>query len=269
MKKLTISMILTLALLLMTTGPAFAQDTTTTPLTGIVQFITLETDTTTGETTVLVTFKDDTGTTQTVRVSLDTATSLGLVTTDATTGESSAKDGALGTTVTFDPTTVLNDTTEEEDLHPVGSALSGFFSDLLGVDYDTIMTNHEDGTGFGVIAQALWMTRALDGDTTTFQALLDAKKSGDYSAITLKDGSTPTNWGQFRKAVFDDKENAKNNLGSVMSGHAENNSTEEDQTTITANGDASQDDKGKGNDSDNNGKANKDKGKDKGKGKNK
>lgn len=230
MKKITLSIILAISLLAVTAGTVFAQDTTTTPTTGTVQFIVPETDATTAETTVLVSYMDDMGVTYTVRLSLDTATNLGLVTTDATTGITTANDAAVGTTVTIDPATVITDAATEEDLHPVGSALSDFFSELLGVDYDTIMTNHDEGTGFGVIAQALWMTNSLEGDTSTFQAILDAKKSGDYSAITLADGSTPTNWGQFRKAVTDDKEKAKQNLGSIRSGHAENGLTSNDQT---------------------------------------
>jgi hypothetical protein len=120
----------------------------------------------------------------------------------------------------FDPATLIEQTGDEEDLHPVASALSDFFGEILGVDYDTLMMNHEQGVGFGVIAQALWMTNSLGGDTATFQAILYAKESGDYSAITLPDGAIPTNWGQFRQAVFADKDKAKNNLGYVQSGRA-------------------------------------------------
>lgn len=39
--------------------------------------------------------------------------------------------------------------------------------------------------------------------------------------MVLPDGSTPTNWGQFRQAVLKDKEEAKNNLGAIKSGKAE------------------------------------------------
>ena len=165
--------------------------------------------------------------------------------------------------------------------HPVGSALSNFFSDLLGVDYQTIMEYHDNGAGFGVIAQALWMTNALGGDSETFAAILEAKQTKDYSAITLPDGSTPQNWGQFRKAVMSDREKSKENLGAIMSGRANNGQGDTTQVETQSNGNAPDKDKsnnGNGPDKDksNNGNGpNKDKsnngnnGNNKGKGKNK
>jgi len=79
-----------------------------------------------------------------------------------------------------------------------------------------------------VIAQALWMTDKLEGDSEVFLAIIDAKKSGDYSSITMPDGSTPSNWGQFRKALL--QGDRKANLGQIMSGHA---TSEEDGNTAT------------------------------------
>jgi hypothetical protein len=198
--KILISLAMALFLVVAQVSMAFAQESTT--ISGTVQEVTL--DTSTGETTVLVTLIiDDIGTTQTVRLGVETAASLGLVTTDPTTGETTVNDSAIGTSVEIDPTTVIADEGgDEETQHPVGSALSDFFSDLLGVDYNTIMGYHEDGVGFGVIAQALWMTNRLEGDTETFQMILDAKQSKDYSAVTFPEGSTPQNWGQFKKAVM-------------------------------------------------------------------
>jgi hypothetical protein len=195
------------------------------PITGTVNSITLETDSA-GVTTVLVTLTDDTGAQQTVRLSVDTAVSLNLVTLDEA-GNPVVNDAAVGGSVTIDPGTVIAD--EEAAQHPVGSALADFFSSLLGVDYDTIMSVHEEGVGFGVIAQALWLTNALDGDAELFAMIIDAKQSGDYSAIVLPDGSSPQNWGQFRKALLDHKQN----LGQIMSGHA-SNGTEETPTTGSA-----------------------------------
>jgi hypothetical protein len=225
MKKLLFGLAITAALLVMLTGTVFAQETTPN-LTGTVQSITLETDPTTGETSVEVTLVDDLGEVQTVRISLETAIALNLVAPDPTVVSYVVVEAAIGTTVSFGPTEILEEITgEDESLHPVGSALSDFFNTLLGVDYDTLMANHEDGIGFGVLAQALWMTKTLGGDTEMFQVILDAKTSGDYSAVLLPDGSTPTNWGQFRKAVFTDKKTAKNNLGSIRSGHAEGDQT--------------------------------------------
>lgn len=222
-------------------------------LTGVVDEVALETDEDTGETTVFVTYTDDTGAQNTVSISLEAALALGLVEDDGS-GNYIVPEGVVGTTVEIDSTTLL--TTEEEAQHPVGSALSDFFSDLFGVDYETVMDYHDSGVGFGVIAQALWMTNALDGDEAMFGTILDAKRNKDFSAITLEDGSTPQNWGQFRKAVFSDKEKAKNNLGAVMSGRAADG---EDGGVEPKNNNGNGADKAKG----------KDKNKDKGKGKNK
>jgi hypothetical protein len=250
----------------------------TAPITGTVESITL--DATTGVTTVLVTLTDDiTGATHTVRLSLEDATSLGLVTT-----EGAANPDAIGTSTTIDPAMAIPDmpegTTTQEAQHPVGSALSNFFSDLLGVDYQTIMDYHDDGVGFGVIAQALWMTNALGGDSDTFAAILNAKQTKDYSAITLPDGSTPQNWGQFRKAVMSNRDKSKENLGAIMSGRADNGQNDETQVNSQNNGNGNGPDKDKSNngngpnkDKSNNGNGpNKDKGNNgnnKGKGKNK
>jgi hypothetical protein len=242
----------------------------TTPITGTVEDITL--DTTTEVTTVLVTLTDNiTGATQTVRLSLEDATNLGLVTTEGT-----ANSDAIGTSTTIDPALAIPDapetTTPEEAQHPVGSALSNFFSDLLGVDYQTIMDFHDNGVGFGVIAQALWMTKALGGDSDTFAAILDAKQNNDYSAITLPDGSTPKNWGQFRKAVMSDRDKSKENLGAIMSGRAENGQNDETQVNTQNNGNGNgngpnQDNNNNGNGPDK-GKSNNGKGPDKDKGNN-
>lgn len=193
---------------------------TTTPITGTVQSVTIETNASTGETTVVVTVLDTaTNTTQTVRLSVDTAITLGLVSIDPATNQPVVTAAAVGSTVTIDPTQVLPEPAPvEESQHPVGSALANFFSELLGVDYATIMEVHDEGVGFGVIAQALWMTSKLEGDSEAFMAIIEAKQSGDYSAITLPDGSTPTNWGQFRKALL--QGDRKANLGQIMSGHA-------------------------------------------------
>jgi hypothetical protein len=211
MKKLFTSMFIVLALLAMTAGTAFAQDAT--PITGTVQNVVIETDATTGESIVVITMLDETtGTSQTVKVSLEAAVTLGLVSTDPTTGESIVTENAVGQTVEIDPTTVILEENTEENQHPVGFELSNFFGDLLGVDYETIMTYHDEGIGFGVIAQALWLSKNLDGGTDTFESLLEAKQSGDYSAITLPDGTTPDNWGDVVRS-----RKKGENLGSIMS----------------------------------------------------
>ena len=252
-----------------------AQDTT--PITGTIESIVLETDTNTDTTTVVVTLTDEFGETQTIRLSVEDATALGLVTDDSS--GPVVDDGKVGTDVEIDPATVIPDETIDEAQHPVGSALSDFFSDLLGVDYETIMNYHDDGVGFGVIAQALWMTNALDGDTEIFAAILDAKQNKDFSGIELPDGSTPTNWGQFRKAVMKDRDKSKENLGAVMSGHAEVEQTDDGPTEPMSLGQsldkAKNNDKGNSADKSNNGKSDdkkangKDKNQDKGNGKDK
>lgn len=259
MKKILTSIFLMTALLAMTVGTAFAQETTE-QITGTVQAVEFETDAESGETTVLVTVLDDMGGTQTLRLSLETAESLGLITTDPETGEPSVAEGALDSEVSIDPAVVIPDETEgeeEEATHPVGFAVSEFFGSLVGVDYDTIMASHEDGFGFGVIVQALWLTNQIEGDAATFEALLEAKQSGDYSAIVLADGSTPDNWGDVVKSL-----KKGSNLGSVMSGKADSGEEDgEEEGQIT--------ERGKGNGNNGNGKGNnKDKGNN-GKGKNK
>ena len=210
-------MFLVLALLAMTAGTAFAQETT--PITGTVQSVVLETDATTGETIVVVTLLDDQGVTQTVNLNGETATSLGLTTTDIATGETTVTDTAVGSTVEIDPATVISSEEVEED-HPVGSALADFFSETLGVDYAMVMDYHDQGAGFGVIAQALWITTKMEGDNVLFQTILDAKLSSDYSAIIMEDGTSPENWGQFKKAILQGE--SQNSLGDVMSDKDEN-----------------------------------------------
>ena len=275
----TIMAIIFLAVQVIAVGAApAAQDTT--PITGtIVQDgITLETD----SATVVVTLTNEEGT-QTVRLSLDEAERLGLITDDGT-GNYVVDETKYGTDVEINPETVIPDETDgttEEPQHPVGSAISDFFSDLLGVDYETVMDYHDNGAGFGVIAQALWMTNALGGDSQTFAAIMEAKQTKDYSGITLPDGSTPQNWGQFRKAVMSDREKSKENLGAIMSGRAENPQNQDAQTELRNNGNAfgnsNGNSLGNGNNSNNNGNAStnngngndKDKNKDKGNNKNK
>jgi hypothetical protein len=231
MKKMFTSMFLVLTLLALTAGSAFAQ--TATSITGTVQSVVLETNTISGKTIAIVTILDETtNVSQTVKLSHETAVNLGLISVDPITGESIVAADAVGKVIIIDATTVLpEDNTPAQ--HPVGSALSDFFSGLMGVNYETIMTYHEDGVGFGVIAKALWLTSNVNGDTATFEALLDAKQSGDFSAITLADGSTPTTWGDVVKSL-----KKGNNLGSVMSGKDKNNqdTTGENVIDVPANG---------------------------------
>jgi hypothetical protein len=189
---------------------AAPQTQETTPINGTIEGIVTETDAN-GVTTVLVTIVDDQGATQTFRLSLETAASLNLV--DPATLEVNQEQ--VGQPVTIDPTTVIPDEepTEEAD-HPIAVLLASFFD----VDPSVVNGYHEDGFGFGVIAQAMWMSESLNGDASAAGLILEAKRSGDYSAFELPDGSSPTNWGQFKKAVM---QKDKKNLGIIVSGHAD------------------------------------------------
>lgn len=231
MKKILTIAFLAATLLTLTTGTVFAQEAT--PITGTVDSVTVNTDPITGETTsVTVMLTDDGGVQHTVDISQATAEALGLVTVDPVTGEVTPNE--VVDPITIDPLDILptdGGTTgegEEEAQHPVGSKLGEFFGELVGVDYDAIMEQHEKGFGFGVIAQALWLTNEIEGGTETFTALLKAKKSGDYSDIVLADGSTPDNWGDVVKSL-----KKGDNLGSVMSGKADNGSEDTLTTTTT------------------------------------
>ena len=184
---------------------------------GTIQGITLETDLNTGVTIVLITLLDENEDILTVRISEQTAYDLGLLDYEVD-GNPFIVEPLPGT-IEIDPATILPD--EDEVQHPVGSTLATFFSDIPGVEYSTIMEAFDNGTGFGVIAQALWLTRKLGGDADAFMTIIEAKKSGDFSSITLSDGTTPLNWGQFKKSVL--AEDKKGNLGMVISGKGKDN----------------------------------------------
>jgi hypothetical protein len=221
--KLLASLLLVLAVLFGQVGHVAAaqQVQETTPITGTVQSITTETDAS-GVTTVLVTLLDDQAATQTVRLSVEAAVTLGLVTLDPTTQEPVVEETQVGQTVEIDPTTVIPEETTEESVHPIAWLLAEFF----GEDAAVVDGYHEDGFGFGVIAQALWISRNLTGtedvpgDASLAGDILIAKQAKDFEAFFeahpeyLIDGDIPANWGQFKKALSD----KKNNLGVIVSG---------------------------------------------------
>ncbi|HSB00266.1 MAG TPA: hypothetical protein VLE49_06430 [Anaerolineales bacterium] len=240
--KVLASLLVVLAVLFMQVGNVAAAPQTqdTTPITGTIQSITTETDAN-GTTTVVVTLQDAQGATQTVRLSVDTAVALGLVTLDPTTQQPVVDQTKVGQSVNIDPTTVVPEGPAEE-VHPIAAILADFF----GEDPSVINGYHEDGFGFGVIAQALWMSQSIAGNASAAGDILQAKRSGDYSAFTLPDGSTPTNWGQFKKALRQGKD--KHNLGVIVSGHGNNENSQDQQD----NGNGKDKDKGKGKDKDKN-----------------
>lgn len=242
--KIFAGVLLVLAVLFAQVGTVFASPAAqeTTPITGTIQNISLETDETGATTAVLVTVLDGEGMTQAVRISVETAVALGLVTVDPATNVVSVVESKVGQPVEIDPATILPE--EEVDVHPIAAILASFF----GMEAGVVQGYHEDGFGFGVIAQALWMAKGLNDDPTTAGLILEAKRTGDYSAFILPDGSIPTNWGQFKKAAMGKE---KKNLGLIVSGHAEN---DEDGQQKNGNGNGQGKDnnpgKGKGKDKD-------------------
>lgn len=231
-------------------------------ITGNVTELVCDTDTTTGTVTFLVTVESN-GTSQTVRIDQQTAVDLGLITVDESDVADCSEEAlaaAVGVEVSIDPATVIPDEEEEQVAkHPVGAALAIFFGEVT--DYDAIMAAHEDGFGFGVIAQALWLTKKMEGDAETLSAILLAKETGDYSAFVLEDGSSPANWGQFRKAVLNgDKQN---NLGVVMSDKEDKGNNGNPGQGV---GNGNNNGKGNGNNGQGQGNSNKNKDKDKGNG---
>ena len=231
--KQLIGLLLILAVLFAQVGNVAAAPQTqdTTPITGTIQSMATETDAN-GVTTVLVTVLDAEGATQTVRLSLETAVALGLVTLDPTTQEPVVAETQIGQTVEIDPATIIPDEEPvEEGVHPIAWLLAQFF----GEDPSVVDGYHEDGFGFGVIAQALWISQNLteteteSGDASLAEEILQAKEDKNFEAFFeahpeyLVDGTVPTNWGQFKKALLD----KKNNLGVVVSGQEEpDNSTD-------------------------------------------
>jgi hypothetical protein len=99
-KKLIFSLMLAFAIAFTQIGAVAAQEPI--PPTGTVESIALQIDATTGETTVLVTYTDGLGVTQSANLSVDTAVALGLVALDPTTGKPVINDSAAGQPVTID-----------------------------------------------------------------------------------------------------------------------------------------------------------------------
>lgn len=250
--KLFISLVLVIAVLAMQIGAVFAAPSLAEgTIAGKV--IALECGTDSNENTIiLVTVEDSLGASQTVGISLETAKSLGLVTL----GEGDVPDCSVeafaailaaapeeGLLVEIAAEDIVSIPQEpQEPQHPVGAALAAFFEDIT--DYDTIMSAHEEGTGFGVLAQALWLTKKLDGDSAVFLAIIEAKKTGDYSAFALEDGTILQNWGQFKKALM--QGDKKTNLGAIMSEKAKEKSNNGNGNSNNANnGNGSEKDKNK------------------------
>lgn len=244
--RFSLSFFWALGFLLLQAGEAFAAPAlqNSTPVSGVVQSIMLEANTVTGVTLVSVDILDVDQTLQSVRVSLETAIAQGLVVLNGD-GKPVINDSALGRPIEIDPSNIIP--TRQENQHPIGSALATFFSEIPGIDYETIMSVHEQGVGFGVIAQTLWLTTKLEGDAQIFETLLEAKQTGNFSAFILEDGTTPENWGQLKKAIL--AKDKKNGLGIVISdsNHSGNGNTNDGDNGNNGNGSGNGNGGGNGN----------------------
>lgn len=251
--KFFISLVLTLTVLAAQVGAVFAAPALQelSPVRGAVQSITLETDINTGVTIVILSVLNENGLSKTVRIGLETATKFGVITLDGD-GNPSINTSLLGQSVEIDNMALILD--REEDQHPIGSALAAFFSDIAGIDYETIMAAYDEGTGFGVIAQALWLTTKLEGDAKVFEAILEAKQSGDYGVFILEDGTEPKNWGQLRKAILESGK--KDNPGLVMSDKDNGNSNGNSNSIGNGNSEENKNDTRKEKEKTNNGNGN-------------
>lgn len=238
--KVFASILLAVLILVGQTGVAAAApgSQSTSAITGTIKNITIKKGATaTDPSTVLVTVLDSQGITHKVYISVEDAVKLELVTMDPITKLPVVDLTKIGKPITIAPEQQLPPPpgTEITREQPVAKLLADYFE----VEYEAVMDLHTDGFGFGEIAQAFFLAKELD-DVTLVGDILDAKKTGDYSAFELEDGSTPTNWGQFRQAVLG---HGKNNLGIVVSGKG-------DQTDITntpGNGKGPRTDKNNGN----------------------
>ena len=238
--KLILTVALTFVVLFAQVGNVAAAPLAQDPalITGTITDIALETDTNGVVTAVLVTLEDDLGATQTVRISVETAAFLNLLVLDENgqpvldpnTGLPDVDEDMFGTIVEIAAIDVLPDEeTEEEPVHPIAALLAAFFGGEDENLASVIDDYHEEGFGFGVIAQALWMSQNLTGtedeagDASLAGDILQAKQDKDFETFFTNhpeltfDDTVPTNWGQFRKALL----NKKQNLGVVVSGQAD------------------------------------------------
>ena len=265
--KLLASILLVLAVMFAQVGNVAAapqtQDGTTTTITGTIQTITVDPDTNAVLVTVLL---EDQVTTQTVSLDpLDPAYS------DLFNPDTHELIAQVGDSVAWEVNSadvVPDEEPVEPDVHPISWLLAQFF---FGGDPEVaslIDSFHngdfqiigDDGTeqtldqvfGFGVIAQALWMSRDSEGNADVELAgdILLAKESKDFQAffdthpeyLEQVGDNMPTNWGQFKKALSE----KKHNLGVIVSGHADqDNSTDSLQSQQHGNG-KNKDHKGKG-----------------------
>ncbi|HLO30350.1 MAG TPA: hypothetical protein VK249_14495 [Anaerolineales bacterium] len=242
--KLLASIVLVITVMFAQVGNVAAapqtQDGTTT-ISGNITNIEVQTDAN-GETIVVVTVEGY----QPITLTAQEAADNNLY--DLNTQQLLAQPGDAVEGLVVDTTAVVP--AEPPQVHPISWLLADFFSNgdpavanqlAIAIDGfhngDFQVGESESDTqvfGFGVIAQALWMSSNLGGGTANTDLageILIAKKTGDYSQIQLPDGFTwpndtaPTNWGQFKKALKAlNTENDKQNLGVIVSGHGNSDS---------------------------------------------
>src|SRR5574341_583613 len=182
--KLLAGLLLVFVLLTSQVGVAaaapLAQDAT---ISGTMTNIETQTDAN-GVTTVLVTLLLEDQTTQTVRISLAYAVELGLI--DPTTQEPVPLEDLTEAVTIASNEVIPDEAPTEESVHPIAWLLAEFFfpddPDMASLIDDY---HEEDGFGFGVIAQALWMSQSItesqEGDATLEDVagcILTAKRDG-------------------------------------------------------------------------------------------
>lgn len=196
------------------------QDGTTTTITGTITSIETQVDEN-GETLVVVTVENEEGT-QIITLTAQEAADNELFDLDTQT-LLAAEDDEVELVV--DPNDVVpgEEPTEQEDVHPIAWILAQFFEEEPSV----VDGYHNEGFGFGVIAQAMWMSRNITGteeetgDASLAWDILQAKQEKDFQTFFDEheeyfqdlEGDVPTNWGQFKKSLLE----KKNNLGVIVS----------------------------------------------------
>lgn len=208
---------------------------------GIVQSVEVVVDELTDETCVLVTLLMTTLDGEVAisyRLSIENALGLELGSLEIQTVEELVPvEAMIGQMLEIDPQDILPEEGEDKS-NPVAELLGNFFAELFGLEPEVVISYHEQGMGYGVIAQAGILAYALEGDSGLMQTILDAKQSGDYSAIVLPDGTSVENWGQLRKAILK-QDGTLGNLGQIVSGHADEVQTEPVEEVRTGQNDQS------------------------------
>ena len=200
----------------MSVGAAAPAQTTT--IDGTVKSCDTAIDSSTGNTIVVCEINLNGGGTQTVRLSVEDAVAKGLVSVEGDVVTIIATDGQE---VSIDEDMLLEDpcVMPEDASQPISKIVASYFCKDLGTSYEDIQSLHEDGFGFGEIAQACFMALKLDavdyeGDLCA--DILLAKQNHDYSKLPLPDGVDVSNWGQLRKAILS-HDKGSSSLGSVVS----------------------------------------------------